>query len=80
MNAWVILLLLVLGLLLVAWLLALAITHWHIHRWWGIRHMRYFAYTNLIMNSHRTSTIAGVHYQPTEEELQYIDDVREGKA
>ena len=80
MDAWVILLLLVLGLLLVAWLLAFAVVNWHIHRWWGIRHVRYYVYTNLIMRSHATSTIIGIGYKPTEEELQYIDDVRDGKA
>ena len=80
MNAGVILLLAILGLLLASWLLAIAIQNWHVHRWWGIRHMRYFVYTNMIMRSHVTGTIAGIPYQPTEEELQYIDDVREGKA
>ena len=80
MNAGIVLLLMVLGLLLASWLLAVAITNWHIHRWWGIRHMRHYVHTSVLMRSHSTSTLMGIPYQPTEEELQYIDDVRDGKA
>lgn len=68
----------VLGVLVFA--MAFAITNHRPHTWWGIRHIRYYRLANLIMGSHAHGTIAGIPYKPTEEELQYIDDVREGKA
>ena len=71
-------LLAVLGVLVIP--MAFAITNHRPHTWWGIRHIRYYRLTNLIMGSHAHGTVAGVPYKPTEEELQYIDDVREGKA
>ena len=70
----------IVALLAVAWVLASLIVNFRAHTWWGVRHFRYSAYTNLIMRTHVASRISGVPYQPTEEELEYIDDVREGRA
>ena len=70
----------IVGLFAVAWVLAILIVNFRAHTWWGVRHFRYSAYTNLIMHTHMASRVSGVPYQPTEEELEYIDDVREGRA